>query len=106
MSVPVLAQNHAAGSNLPDSQQPTCTDISGRFPQPCPETPQGNSSPKRTLEFERTLPSSLLRNQLYFWTSPVRMRVSDLSWALPLAALTGGAIAADSRIENHLPDNP
>jgi hypothetical protein len=34
------------------------------------------------------------------------MRVSDLGWALPLVAVTGGAIAGDTRIERQLPDDP
>ncbi len=52
----------------------------------------------------RSLPRNILVDQKAFWTSPARLRVRDLRWVLPLSGLTAGLIAADTRIEAHLPD--
>jgi hypothetical protein len=104
----VRAQNRAEGQVAAALPQAQCTDLSRRFPQPCPERPSQalEASGGGTLSFERTLPSSLFKNQVHFWTSPVRMRVSDLRWALPLSGVMAVTIAADSEIEKRLPEDP
>ena len=46
-------------------------------------------------------PRNILRDQAAIWTSPVRLRVGDLEWFVPLAAATGAAIATDQSAMTH-----
>lgn len=43
----------------------------------------------------KALPLNVLKDQKPIWTSPARIRVKDLDWLVPLAAVTGLAIATD-----------
>ncbi len=54
----------------------------------------------------RSLPRNLLLDQKAFWTSPARIRGKDLRWLVPFTAISASLVAADTRIEGRLPDNP
>lgn len=43
----------------------------------------------------KALPLNVLKDQKPIWTSPAQIRVKDLDWLVPLAAVTGLAIATD-----------
>jgi membrane-associated phospholipid phosphatase len=112
LAVLLFVAGSAMGQSVPATEktgggQPLkrCTDLSGKFTEPCPvETKtEASKSSSRRFDFERTFPRSFVRNQVTFWTSPVRMRASDLNWALPLGGLTAILIASDTRIEDQLP---
>ena len=45
---------------------------------------------------EKGLPLAILKDQIPIWTSPVRIRVHDLIWLLPLGAATGVTLATDT----------
>ncbi|HEY3928445.1 MAG TPA: capsule assembly Wzi family protein [Candidatus Koribacter sp.] len=45
------------------------------------------------------------RDQLGVWTSPLHIEPHDLDWLLPLGAITGAAIATDSRVMQHTPSS-
>ena len=47
-------------------------------------------------------PRNILRDQAAIWTSPVRFRMGDLEWFVPLAAATGAAIATDQSAMTHV----
>ncbi len=43
----------------------------------------------------KALPLNVLKDQKPIWTSPAQIRVKDLDWLVPLAAVTGLTIATD-----------
>jgi hypothetical protein len=45
---------------------------------------------------EKGLPLAILKDQISIWTSPVRVRMHDLIWLLPLGAATGVTLATDT----------
>lgn len=45
---------------------------------------------------EKGLPLAILKDQAAIWTSPLRIRVHDLIWLLPLGAATGVTLATDT----------
>jgi PAP2 superfamily len=74
------------------------------------QTTLGNSSsesgmtlpdaPEPTVQHEaiglRNVPINIVRDQAAIWTSPLRIRTSDLKWLIPLAAATGVSLGTDS----------
>ena len=48
----------------------------------------------------------IAEDQIHFWTFPARLRVKDLKWIVPAAAITAGFIASDSWISNQVPNKP
>ena len=53
--------------------------------------------PELTL---RNTPRRVWQDQKAIWTSPLKLRVHDLAWIVPLAAATGASIALDSHTMN------
>ena len=51
------------------------------------------------------LPLAILKDQIPIWTSPVRARVNDLIWLLPLGAATGVTLSTDSDTMHRIPVN-
>src|ERR1700741_1043235 len=49
------------------------------------------------------LPMAILKDQIQIWTSPVRARVNDLVWLLPLGATTGVTLSTDSDTMHRVP---
>ncbi len=50
----------------------------------------------------RNVPRFVLHDQEAIWTSPAHFKWKDLDWAVPLAAVTGIAIATDQSAMNHV----
>lgn len=59
-----------------------------------PEAPGPDDETALTV---RNAPRNVLHDQVGIWTSPVRVRPHDLKWLVPLALVTGAAIATDHR---------
>ena len=49
------------------------------------------------------LPLAILKDQIPIWTSPVRARVNDLVWLLPLGAATGVTLSTDTDTMRRIP---
>jgi len=49
------------------------------------------------------LPLAILKDQIPIWTSPVRVRVNDLIWLLPLGAATGVTLSTDTDTMRRIP---
>jgi len=49
------------------------------------------------------LPVAILKDQIPIWTSPVRTRVNDLLWLLPLGAATGVTLSKDTDTMRRVP---
>lgn len=64
-----------------------------------PDAPQPQSQPEVTL---RATPANILHDQAAIWTSPAKFRTQDLEWFIPLAAVTGVAIATDQDAMLHV----
>lgn len=62
-------------------------------PQP-QTTARGDDSTHEEVTL-RNAPANILKDQPKIWMSPVRIRSSDLKWAVPLVIATGSAIATD-----------
>lgn len=56
-----------------------------------PDAPE----PQPDVTTVKGFPVSVLKDQKAIWTSPAHIRVKDLDWLVPLAAVTGLAIATD-----------
>lgn len=71
-----------------------------------PQT-RGSSEPvfRPQSSLARSLPKDILEGQKDFWTMPVRFRLSDVSWGVPFAIVTGTLIASDTSIEKKLPSS-
>lgn len=50
----------------------------------------------------RNVPRYILRDQQAIWTSPAHMKLADLEWFVPLAAVTGAALATDTSAMRHV----
>jgi hypothetical protein len=48
----------------------------------------------------------LFKDQKHIWTSPLRLRLSDAEWLLPVAGITSAAILTDPSFSKALPNNP
>ena len=92
------------------SLQPPSENSAGSLPDaPLPQAAESGSMPaaqasKAKDSDEVTVsgtPRNILRDQAAIWTSPVRLRVGDLEWFVPLAAATGAAIATDQSAMTH-----
>lgn len=59
-----------------------------------PDAPLPNAERNETVTLRGT-PLRILKDQGAIWTSPARIRKSDLVWLVPLAGATGLAIATD-----------
>jgi hypothetical protein len=53
----------------------------------------------------KTAAADLLRDQKWFWTSPLRLREENLLWFVPFAAGTAVVIGSDKAIERKLPQS-
>jgi len=93
------------------SLQPPSENSAGSLPDaPLPQAAESGSMPaaqasKAKDSDEVTVsgtPRNILRDQAAIWTSPVRLRVGDLEWFVPLAAATGAAIATDQSAMTHV----
>ncbi len=58
-----------------------------------PDAPQPNTD--KNVVTLRNTPIHILKDQEAIWTSPLRLKTSDLKWLVPLAAATGASIATD-----------
>lgn len=72
-----------------DPWQPSQSNIASIPDAPLPQV---QSESAVTL---RNTPVHILKDQAAIWTSPLRIRVHDLEWLAPLAAVTGASIATD-----------
>lgn len=59
-----------------------------------PDAPQANSGENGRVTLAG-MPISILKDQAAIWTSPARIRKSDLVWLVPLVGATGVAIVTD-----------
>jgi hypothetical protein len=50
----------------------------------------------------RNVPRLFLHDQKAIWTSPAHLKLNDLEWLVPLAAVTGVAIATDTSAMRHV----
>jgi membrane-associated phospholipid phosphatase len=104
-----MAGEHPKATNtaVAASAANLCTDLEGKV-EACPTEPV-SSVPlvacQPTPSVFRALPANILYDQAAFWTGPLRFRVNDLKWALPLAGVTAVTVASDTAIEPHLPTN-
>ena len=55
---------------------------------------------------ERALLRNLFADQKAIWTSPLRIRLDDVQWLVPLLGGTAVGIASDTDIQNHIPTSP
>lgn len=60
-------------------------------------TPDHSASP------ERSLPANFMADQKNFWTSPLRLRIDDARWLLPVAGAIAVTTLSDTDIERKLP---
>lgn len=52
------------------------------------------------------LPSDFLRDQKEIWTSPVKLRLSDTEWLVPVSGITAGLFVTDRDFSKHLSQSP
>jgi membrane-associated phospholipid phosphatase len=91
----VGATHHAfAASTSPNTLMPATDAPADALPDAPAQQP-----PVR----EKDLPLAILKDQVRIWTSPVRIRVHDLIWLLPLGAATGVTLATDTDTMRELP---
>src|SRR6202008_4488476 len=60
--------------------------------------PKNNLSPRLFGRF--------VDDQKQFWTAPLRMKRSDAQAVIPFLGITGGLMAGDTWISDHVPDAP
>jgi membrane-associated phospholipid phosphatase len=54
----------------------------------------------------KALGKEFLRDQEQIWTSPAKLRLSDVQWLLPLSGITAGLFVTDASYSNSLSHNP
>jgi membrane-associated phospholipid phosphatase len=85
-----------SASSLPDAPLP---QTGGSGSMPAEQASKAKASDEVTVS---GTPRNILRDQAAIWTSPVRFRMGDLEWFVPLAAATGVAIATDQSAMTHV----
>jgi hypothetical protein len=88
-------QSTPADASLPDPPNEAAADPGAIQPRPMKLDTQGEYSPGAFLR-------NAVGDQKAIWTSPARVRSSDLSWLVPLAGAGAGLLATDSDISRHL----
>ena len=97
-----LHQWHRAGStclifcvlSLPvQAQTAIATDVHDGGATALPDEPKPNTD-KDAVTLRNT-PIHILKDQGAIWTSPLRLKTSDLKWLVPLAAATGVSLGTD-----------
>jgi Capsule assembly protein Wzi/PAP2 superfamily len=104
LPIPTLAQ---------DAAPSTSSETANPFSRNAFPVEQGA---KRTYELqpgedpENRLVSPFVKHvvtdQKNFWTAPLRLKAVDLRWIMPVLAVTGTTVAADSWISKQVPDRP
>jgi hypothetical protein len=74
-------------------QAQTATDANGGAATALPDDPRPNTN-KDAVTLRNT-PVHILKDQGAIWTSPLRLKTSDLKWLVPLAAATGVSLGTD-----------
>lgn len=82
--------------------QPTAASTDPGSPVPASAT-RATSSPVRYHSLEYSFARNLVFDQKDLWTSPLKVRVQDSRWLLPLAAGTAVVVLSDGDIERKLP---
>ena len=72
-----------------------------------PIEPEPVSPPSVTSRSpERALVRNLVQDQKDIWTSPLRLRLDNVQWLVPLLGGAAVMIASDTDIQNHIPTSP
>lgn len=83
-----------------DEPSRTSTGIAGQ-----PRLANPKSAPSSKPVGFGDLPRNMLYDQKRFWSSPSRLRVSDLNWLVPATAVLSTTFAVDQAIERQLPSD-
>jgi membrane-associated phospholipid phosphatase len=54
----------------------------------------------------KDLPKDFLIDQKHIWTSPARLRFSDIDWLVPVSGIAAGLFVTDSDVSRHISNNP
>ncbi len=103
----------AQASSLGQSKEPSAAPAQKQAAK-AEASKSGESKSKTTTSTEQGLRSATMRNlgrnllfdQKFLWTSPARFQSRDFRWALPLAAASIGAFAADRKVKADLNQSP
>lgn len=98
----------------PESQPPTLSAgaSAGHVPSSTNSVDDGTPAPPATRvtqngqpygSLERSFARNFVVDQKGFWTSPLKLRVEDSRWLLPLAGAMSVVVLSDTDIESHLP---
>lgn len=73
---------------------------------PSPQPPQEPATKGSAAHPSSAVPAKFLRNlaldQKDIWASPLKVKVHDLNWIIPLAGLTAGMINADAELSSRI----
>jgi membrane-associated phospholipid phosphatase len=56
--------------------------------------------------YMKDLPKDFLIDQKNIWTSPARLRFSDIDWLVPVSGIAAGLFVTDSDVSRHISNNP
>jgi capsule assembly protein Wzi/PAP2 superfamily protein len=89
------------------SKQPAATSIDAPIPnaewRPSVQHPNWITTPASDL---LTTTGRLAEDQKQIWTSPLRLRLSDAEWLVPVAGVTTGFLLTDPNFSKALPSSP
>jgi hypothetical protein len=96
--------NARAGTNIPDlSVEPTRDSARTHL---VPPSAPGTGSEDYDNSLGLRFLEHLEQDQKTIWTSPLRLRLIDADWLVPLGLATGGMVATDTEYSKHLPHSP
>lgn len=75
-------------------------------PVPIAENAVSDDTSSQPPSLARSLPKDIYEGQKDFWTFPLHLHLSDESWGIPFAIVTGTLLASDTSIEKKLPSSP
>ena len=90
-----------SGSLVPAAAHPAKSDDTAAAP---PILARSEAPARHYSSIEASLPRNFVADQKNFWTSPLRLRVQDATWLLPVASAFAITTIADSDIEKKLPN--
>jgi hypothetical protein len=95
---PILPVSVSAGN----ISSPTAA-VDESAPAPATAKVSRGTQPNRSLE--RSFARNFVADQKGFWTSPLKLRLDDAQWLLPLAGAMTVVVLSDTDIERKLPTN-
>jgi membrane-associated phospholipid phosphatase len=99
-------QSTGSGPTATNSQESAPNSGAESTPQAQAPTPKPATSQPASRYSVLSLGRDFLGDQKSIWTSPAKLRISDLDWLVPISGIGAGLFVTDRDVSTHLTNNP